>query len=133
MSVGKKRVFISSVQKELEIERVAIAGAVSGDEGLSQLCNVVLYDKEPLSGRRIVKPYLKCLDSCDIYILVIDREYGRIVERISATHEEYQEHFDISKVTATKELRALVEAGFAEQIGKGRSVRYVYRGSAIGK
>jgi hypothetical protein len=36
MSVEKKRVFISSVQKELEIERVAIAGAVSGDEGLSQ-------------------------------------------------------------------------------------------------
>jgi hypothetical protein len=56
MSVGKKRVFISSVQKELEIERVAIAGAVSGDEGLSQFCDVVLYDREPFSGRRIAKP-----------------------------------------------------------------------------
>lgn len=72
MSVRKKRVFISSVQKELEIERVAIAGAVSGDEGLSQFCDAVLYDREPLSGRRIAKPYLKCLDSCDIYILVMD-------------------------------------------------------------
>ena len=90
MSVAKKRVFISSVQKELEVERVATAGAVSGDEGLSQLCDVILYDKEPLSGRRIAKPYLKCLDSCDIYILVMDREYGRIVETISATHEEYR-------------------------------------------
>ncbi|SPD72747.1 Transcriptional regulator with a HTH domain [uncultured Desulfobacterium sp.] len=90
MSEAKKRVFISSVQKELEVERVAIAGAVSGDEGLSQFCDVVLYDKEPLSGRRIAKPYLRCLDSCDIYILVMDREYGRIVETISATHEEYR-------------------------------------------
>jgi len=90
MSVRKKRIFISSVQKELEIERVAIAGAVSGDEGLSQFCDAVLYDREPLSGRRIAKPYLKCLDSCDIYILVMDREYGHIVETVSATHEEYR-------------------------------------------
>jgi len=55
----------------------------------------------------------------------------RIVEWLAAgqtvTNRECQERLDISKVTATKELRALVEAGFAEQIGKGRSVRYVYR------
>ncbi len=86
MRWSKKRVFISSVQKEFEIERVAIAGAVSSDESLSRFCDVFLYDKEPLSGRRIAKPYLKCLDSCDVYILVMDREYGRIVDTISATH-----------------------------------------------
>nr|CBX26955.1 unknown protein [uncultured Desulfobacterium sp.] len=34
----------------------------------------------------------------------------------------------ISKVTATKDLRILVEAGFAEQIGQGRSARYIYSG-----
>ena len=84
------RVFISSVQKELEVERVSIAGAVSGDRDLSQVCEIALYDKEPLSGRRITKPYLKCLDSCNIYVLVIDREYGRILDIISATHEEYR-------------------------------------------
>ena len=54
----------------------------------------------------------------------------RIVEWLAAgetiTNRECQERLDVSKVTATKELRALVEAGFAEQIGKGRSVRYVY-------
>lgn len=86
----KIRIFISSVQKELEVERVSIAGAVSGNRDLSQICEIVLYDKEPLSGRRIAKPYLKCLDSCDIYILMVDREYGRIIESISATHEEYR-------------------------------------------
>ena len=90
MSGAKKRTFISSVQKELEAERVAIAGAVSSDEDLGRLCNVVLYEKEPLSGQRIAKPYLRCLNSCDIYILVMDREYGHIVESISATHEEYR-------------------------------------------
>jgi ATP-dependent DNA helicase RecG len=89
MSGAKKRIFISSVQKELEVERVAIAGAVSCDAELSNICEVVLYDKEPLSGQRITKPYLNCLDTCDIYLLVLDREYGHIVESVSATHEEY--------------------------------------------
>lgn len=89
-TIPKKKVFISSVQKELEVERVAIAGAVSGDQGLSHFCEIVLYEKEPLSGKRISRPYLECLNSCDIYILVMDREYGYIVETISATHEEYR-------------------------------------------
>ena len=85
------RVFISSVQKELEIERVAIAAAVSGDQLLSRACEIVLYEKEALSGRRVTKPYLECLDSCQIYILLMDREYsGGSAGTISATHEEYR-------------------------------------------
>ena len=85
------RVFISSVQKELEIELVAIGGAVSGDRTFSQVCTIILYDKEPLSGRRVAKPYLECLSSCQIYLLLIDREYSGVgVRTMSATHEEYQ-------------------------------------------
>ena len=85
------RVFISSVQKELEVERVAIAGAVSSDRQLGEVCEIVLYEKEALSGRRVAKPYLECLESCRIYILLIDREYyGGATGTISATHEEYR-------------------------------------------
>ena len=85
------RVFLSSVQKELEIERVAIAGAVSADRLLSEVCEIVLYEKEALSGRRVAKPYLECLDSCQIYILLMDREYsGGAAGTVSATHEEYR-------------------------------------------
>ena len=40
------RVFISSVQKEFEIERVAIAGVVSGDRFLSVEC-----DPRPLTSK----------------------------------------------------------------------------------
>jgi len=87
MTEKKYRVFISSVQKEMEVERVAIAGAVSADQLLSNKCEVMFYDKEPLSGRRVTKPYLKCLDSCDIYLLVMDREYGKVVDTLSVTHE----------------------------------------------
>ncbi len=85
------RVFISSVQKELEVERVSIAGAVSGDRAFSQVCSIVLYEKEPLSGRRVATPYLACLNSCQIYLLLIDREYSGASSRpTSATHEEYR-------------------------------------------
>ncbi len=85
----KLRIFISSVQKELEIERVAMAGWVSADPQLSEQCDVVLFEKEPLTGKRISKPYLECLKSCDIYLLILDCEYGNPPE-FSATHEEYR-------------------------------------------
>jgi hypothetical protein len=85
----KLRIFVSSVQKELEIERVAVAGWVSADPQLSERCEVVLYDKQPLTGKRISKPYLECLKTCQIYLLILDCEYGNPPE-FSATHEEYR-------------------------------------------
>lgn len=85
----KLRIFVSSVQKELEVERVAVAGWVSADPQLSELCEVVLFEKEPLSGKRICKPYLECLKTCQIYLLILDCEYGKPPE-FSATHEEYR-------------------------------------------
>ena len=86
----KYRVFLSSVQKELETERVAVAGAVSSDAVLSRYTEIVLFENEPLSGRKMAKPYLDCLDSCDIYVLILDREYGHVQSTLSATHEEYR-------------------------------------------
>lgn len=85
----KLRIFVSSVQKELEIERVAVAGWVSVDPHLSELCDVVLFEKEPLTGERIRKPYLECLMTCQIYLLILDCEYGKPPE-FSATHQEYK-------------------------------------------
>ncbi len=85
----KLRIFVSSVQKELEVERVAVAGWVSADPQLSEFCEVVLFEKEPLSGKRICKPYLECLKTCQLYLLILDCEYGNPPE-FSATHEEYR-------------------------------------------
>jgi len=86
----KLRIFVSSVQKELEVERVALAGWVSSDPQMADVCDVVLFEKEPLTGKRISKPYLSCLKTCDIYLLLLDCEYGRPPEPLSATHEEYR-------------------------------------------
>jgi ATP-dependent DNA helicase RecG len=86
----KYRIFISSVQKELETERVAVAGAVSSDRVLSEWCEVVLFEKEPLSGRKVSKPYLECLAGCQVCVLILDRAYGQPRVPMSASHEEYR-------------------------------------------
>ncbi|MEJ2746006.1 MAG: ATP-binding protein, partial [bacterium] len=86
----KLRIFVSSVQKELDPERLAIAALITTDPFLSEYTEPVLFDKEPISGRKLSKPYLACLDSCDIYLLMISREYGRRDGQLSATHHEYR-------------------------------------------
>jgi hypothetical protein len=44
---AKKRIFISSVQKELELERAAVAGLIATDPFLLQHTTPVLFEKEP--------------------------------------------------------------------------------------
>ena len=88
--MSKLRVFVSSVQKELELERLAISSLITTDPFLCDHCESVLFDREPLTGRKAAKPYLDCLDSCQIYLLLINREYGKPHGDFSATHEEYR-------------------------------------------
>lgn len=86
----KLRVFISSVQKELEIERTSIASLILTDPFLNNYLEPVLFDKEPITGKRASKPYLDCLDTCHINLLMLNNEYGRMHGSISATHHEYR-------------------------------------------
>ena len=88
--MSKLRVFVSSVQKELEIERVAIASLMTTDPWLLQHCEPVLFEKEPAPARQSSQPYLKCLESCQIYLLLIHKEYGKPDGSLSATHHEYR-------------------------------------------
>jgi len=88
--MSKLRVFVSSVQKELEPERVAIASLITTDPFLMQHCEPVLWEKEPAPARPADKPYLECLRSCQIYVLLIFNDYGQLDDDISATHHEYR-------------------------------------------
>ena len=88
--MSKLRIFVSSVQKELEHERAAVAQLISVDPFLLKRCEAVLHDKEPPAGRPDQKAYLGSLRSCDIYLLLVDVEYGRAAGDLSATHEEYR-------------------------------------------
>lgn len=88
--MSKLRVFVSSVQKELENERVAVASLITTDPWLLQHCEPVLFEKEPAPARKLSQPYLKCLESCQIYLLLIHKEYGKPDGSLSATHHEYR-------------------------------------------
>ena len=84
------RIFISSVQKELELERAAVAALISTDPFLLQHCVPVRFDKEPPPPRPTHKPYLAALKSCQAYVLILANEYGDPAGELSATHEEYR-------------------------------------------
>jgi ATP-dependent DNA helicase RecG len=88
--MSKLRVFVSSVQKEMESERVAIASLITTDPYLLQHCEPVLFEKEPAPARKLSQPYLKCLESCQIYLLLIHKKYGKPDGSLSATHHEYR-------------------------------------------
>lgn len=84
------RIFISSVQKELELERASVAMLISTDPFLLQHCTPVLFEKEPPPPRPAKQPYLKALRGCAVYVLMIANEYGQPDGEISATHHEYR-------------------------------------------
>ena len=88
--MSKYRIFISSVQKELEPERIALASLITTDPFLMQHCVPVLFEKEPIPAHPSPKPYLECLRSCQAYVLLLFNDYGQPDGELSATHHEYR-------------------------------------------
>ena len=88
--MSKIKIFVSSVQKELENERVAISSLITTDPFLMQHCEPVLFEYEPIPYRKQSKPYLKALADCKIYLVLIFRDYGNLDGKFSATHHEYR-------------------------------------------
>ncbi|MBM4084362.1 MAG: DUF4062 domain-containing protein, partial [Planctomycetes bacterium] len=88
----KARVFVSSVQKELENERVVVQNLLQTDPFLSSHTVPVLYEYEPASSQDATQGCLKTLDGCRIYLLIVWQEYGaaRKPKGLSITHEEYR-------------------------------------------
>lgn len=88
--MSKLRVFISSVQKELENERLAVLSLISTDSFLQAHCEPVLYEFEPASSEKAVQECLALLNKCDICLTIIWKEYGHAVDGISITRQEYR-------------------------------------------
>jgi ATP-dependent DNA helicase RecG len=86
----KKRIFVSSVQKELELERAAVAALIATDPFLLQHCAPVLFEQEPASPHPAPRPYLDALRSCNVYVLILANDYGVPDGDLSATHHEYR-------------------------------------------
>lgn len=86
----KLKVFVSSVQKELEDERLIVQNLVNTDQFLSAHCVPVLYELEPASPDNAVEGCLRSLDDCQVYLLIVGTEYGKRVGELSITHAEYR-------------------------------------------
>jgi len=84
------RIFVSSVQKELEDERLIVQNLVSTDPFLSAHCISVLYEFEPASPEKALEGCLRSLDGCQVYLLIVGVQYGNLVGALSITHAEYR-------------------------------------------
>jgi len=87
---AKLCVFVSSVQKELEDERLIIQNLVNTDAFLSAHCTPVLYELEPASPDKVLEGCLQSLDGCQVYLLIVGVEYGTPAGELSITHAEYR-------------------------------------------
>jgi len=84
------RIFVSSVQKELEDERLIVQNLVNTDPFLSAHCVPVLYECEPASPKKALDGCLEALDGCNVYLLIVGVQYGTLVGELSITHAEYR-------------------------------------------
>ena len=83
------RVFISSVQKELASERLAVQILLTTDPFLQQHTRPVLFEREPQPLRPDSQAYLKLLEKCQLIILILGKTCGELYSGLSATHHEY--------------------------------------------
>jgi predicted HTH transcriptional regulator len=84
------RVFVSSVQNELEDERLIVQNLLSTDPFLSSHSAPLLYEFEPASPERALDECLKAVDTCQVYLLIVGVQYGTAVGGLSITHAEFQ-------------------------------------------
>lgn len=85
------KVFISSVQKELRSERIAVGSFLATDDFLRACTAPRIFEDYPQPLRPNPKAYLDLLRNCQIYLLVVGSEYGPDAGGgLSATHEEYR-------------------------------------------
>ena len=86
----KLNVFVSSVQKELEDERVIVQNLLNTAAFLPAHCFPVLYEFEPASPDKAMEGCFKSLDGCQVYLLIVASQYGTLVGDVSITHAEYR-------------------------------------------
>jgi ATP-dependent DNA helicase RecG len=86
----KKRVFISSVQKEFAAERRAVADYVRGDPLLSRFFAVFLFEDIPAADRRADEVYLSEVDRASLYVGLFGHDYGfEDAAGVSPTEREF--------------------------------------------
>ena len=86
----KSIIFISSVQKEFQAERRAIADFIRGDPLMLRYFDLFLFEDLPASDRNPEDVYLDEVDGCAVYVGLLGNDYGtEDVQGLSATEKEF--------------------------------------------
>lgn len=88
-----RRIFISSTQRELALERRAIVDAVAANPQLARFFSTFAFEFDvPVQDKRTDEVYLSELAVSDLYVCIVGNEYGGTTpDGISATECEYDE------------------------------------------
>ena len=73
----RRRIFISSVQKELAQEREGLRDYLHADPLLRRFFDVFLFEDVPAADRSAERGYLKEVKQCDIFLGLFANDYGR--------------------------------------------------------
>ena len=94
----KSTLFVSSVQKELQIERRAVKEYIHGDPLLQKYFDVFLFEDLPAQDRRADDLYLDEVDKCGVYLGLFGNEYGwEDSAGLSPTEREFDRATEKSK------------------------------------
>jgi len=91
MTTTRKRIFVSSVQKEFAQVRRDLKAFLLGDAVLRRfVSDVFLFEELPARDQRADTVYLEEVERCDIYLGIFGYEYGfEDAEGVSPTEREY--------------------------------------------
>ena len=84
------KLFISSVQKELTVERKALGDFLRGNALMRRFFEPFLFEEVPAKDRRADALYLDEVAACDVYLGLLGNEYGQEdAEGVSPTEREF--------------------------------------------
>jgi len=90
-AAARRRLFISSVQKELQAERRAVKDFVQSDALLRRYFEVFLFEDLPAVDRKTGDVYLEEVERSGVYVGLFANEYGKEdQEGLSPTEREFQ-------------------------------------------
>ena len=119
----KKRIFVSSVQREFASSRKQLAAMIRGDRWLRSFFEVFLFEEECARSQSAQKVYLDAVADADIYIGIVGDEYGNAdTEGVSPTEREFDRATELRKdrlvfVRKNAAKRQVAEASFLKKIG----------------
>ena len=128
----KIRVFISSVQKELEVERELAKYALNKVPSLDLFFLPVLYEHEPASSNVAIEECVNLVNSCQVYVLIVGEKAGFMVDDISITHIEFKRALELRaagkiKILVFRKIGRTLEAGAKDLLDDVRASGVKYK------